>query len=45
MKDFAELALLDGIAQAGLCARGEVSPAELLDACLARIDALNPLLR
>jgi amidase len=33
------------MAQAELCARGEVSAAELLDACLERIDALNPLLR
>ncbi len=40
-----ELAPLDGMAQAELCARGEVSAAELLDACLERIDALNPLLR
>jgi len=45
MKDLATLARLDAMAQADLCARGEVSPAELFDACLARIDALNPLLR
>lgn len=40
-----ELARLDGMAQAQLCARGEVSAVELFDACIARIDALNPLLR
>jgi amidase len=45
MTDLASLARLDGVAQAELCARGEVSPDELLDACMARIDALNPLLR
>ncbi|MCY1078296.1 amidase [Archangium lansingense] len=45
MKELASLARLDGMAQAELCARGEVSADELLDACLARIDALNPLLR
>jgi len=45
MKDFASLARLDAMAQAELCARGEVSASELYDACLARIDALNPLLR
>ncbi|QRN96497.1 amidase [Archangium violaceum] len=45
MKDMVSLARLDGMAQAELCARGEVSAAELFDACLARIDALNPLLR
>jgi amidase len=39
------LARLDATAQAELCARGEVSPDELLAACLARIEALNPLLR
>ncbi|WP_375768830.1 amidase family protein [Archangium gephyra] len=45
MTDLAPLAHLDGVAQAELCARGEVSPDELFDACMARIDALNPLLR
>lgn len=45
MTDLASLARLDGVAQAELCARGEMSAEELLDACLARIDALNPLLR
>ncbi len=40
-----ELARLDAVAQAELCARGEVSSAELFDACVARIAALNPLLR
>lgn len=41
----ASLARLDGMAQAELCARKEVSAEELFEACLARIDALNPLLR
>jgi amidase len=45
MTELASLARLDGVAQAELCARREVSAAELFDACLARIDALNPLLR
>ena len=45
MKDLVSLARLDAMAQAELCARGEVSASELYDACLARIDALNPLLR
>jgi amidase len=45
MTDLASLARLDGVAQAELCARGELSADELFDACLARIDALNPLLR
>ncbi|MFY0527654.1 amidase [Archangium gephyra] len=45
MTDLAALARLDGMALAELCARGEVSPEELFDACMARIDALNPLLR
>jgi amidase len=45
MKELAALARLDGVAQAELCARGEVSADELLGACLERIEALNPLLR
>jgi amidase len=45
MENLAPLARLDAIAQAELCARGEVSAAELFEAALARIDALNPLLR
>jgi amidase len=45
MKNLKDLASLDAMAQAELCARKEVSAAELFDACLARIDALNPLLR
>lgn len=44
MPDMETLARLDGVAQAELCARGEVSPEELRDAALARIDALDPLL-
>ena len=45
MTDLGKLARLDAIAQAELCARGEVSPAELWDQCLQRIALLNPLLR
>lgn len=45
MTDLTQWARLDGMAQAELCARRQVSAAELFDACLARIDALNPLLR
>jgi Asp-tRNA(Asn)/Glu-tRNA(Gln) amidotransferase A subunit family amidase len=45
MTDLSSLARLDGVAQADLCARGEVSADELFAAALARIDALNPLLR
>jgi len=40
-----QLARLDAIAQAELCARGEVSAAELWAECLERIALLNPLLR
>mgnify|MGYP002777821414 CR=1 FL=1 len=40
-----EFARLDGVAQAQLVARGEVSAAELLEACAERIAALDPLLR
>jgi amidase len=43
--DLAKLARLDAIAQAELCARGEVSAAELWAECLERISHLNPLLR
>jgi amidase len=39
------LAALDGVAQAELIARGDLSAEESFDACLARIDALDPLLR
>src|SRR5215813_13337377 len=39
------LARLDATAQAELVARREISREEAWDACLARIDALNPLLR
>ncbi|HVY28891.1 MAG TPA: amidase family protein [Polyangiaceae bacterium] len=45
MTDFSELARLDAMAQAELCRRGEVSAAELWDACQARLDALEPSLR
>lgn len=45
MSDLAAVARLDAIAQAELCARGDCSAAELFDACIARIEALNPVLR
>lgn len=45
MADGAALARLDAMAQAELCARGEVTAEELWSACLERIAALNPLLR
>jgi amidase len=37
-----DLAVLDAIAQAALVRDGSVSPCELVDAALARIDAVNP---
>lgn len=45
MKDLAFLARLDGVAQAELVARNEVTARELLDACEARIAAVEPLIR
>ncbi|MDB5217181.1 MAG: Amidase [Myxococcaceae bacterium] len=45
MTDLAELARLDGMGQAELLARKEVSAVELFDGCIARLEALNPLLR
>src|SRR5689334_16961993 len=44
MKNWTSLGCLDAMAQAELCARKEISEAELFNAGLARIDALNPLL-
>jgi len=41
MDPFAEM---DGVDQARLVARGEVSAAELVEACLRRIETLDPLL-
>ena len=38
------LTWLDATAQAGLVRRGEATPAELVDAAIARIEALNPRL-
>ncbi len=38
----AELARLDAIAQAELVRRGEVTPLELVDAAIERIEKLNP---
>lgn len=37
-----DLARLDATAQAGLVRRGEVTPSELVDAAIARIEAMNP---
>lgn len=45
MADWTTLARLDGIGQAELCARGEVTSDELFAAAERRIEALNPLLR
>jgi amidase len=45
MHDRAALARLDAMAQAELCARGELSAGELWSAAQERIAALNPLLR
>jgi amidase len=45
MTALATLARLDALAQAELCARGELSAAEAWQACQSRIAALNPLLR
>ncbi|MEP6625002.1 MAG: amidase [Acidimicrobiia bacterium] len=38
----ASLAALDATAQAELVARGDASPAELVDAAIARVEAVNP---
>jgi amidase len=42
--DTTDLAWLDATAQAELVRRGEVSPKELVEAAIARIEALNPRL-
>jgi amidase len=39
-----DITWLDGTAQADLVRRGEVSPVELVDAAISRIENLNPLL-
>jgi len=39
-----DLGAADATALAGLVARGEVSPTELLDAALAAVEARNPAL-
>jgi amidase len=39
------LARLDGVAQAELVARGELTALELLESCRQRVELLNPLLR
>jgi len=41
---FAEYADYDGLGLAALVRKGEVSPAELVDACIERIEAHNPAL-
>jgi amidase len=41
---FAEYADHDGMGLAALVSQGEVSPAELIDACIERIEAHNPAL-
>lgn len=43
MRNLASLARLDGVAQAQLVAKGELTASELLDACAARIDAIDPI--
>jgi amidase len=43
-KDLDFLAQVDGVGQAELVARGELSTAELLDACAARLERCEPLL-
>ncbi len=45
MKDMAFLARLDGVAQAELVARGELQATELLEACAARLEAIEPIVR
>lgn len=39
-----DLATLDGLAQAALVRRGEVTPVELVEAAIERIEAVNPAL-
>ena len=39
-----DLALLDGVAQGELVARGEVTATELVEAAIRRVEALNPVL-
>lgn len=43
MPDLAALSRLDAVAQADLVRRGKVTPRELVDAAIARIEAMNPL--
>jgi amidase len=44
MANMAELAFLDATAQAELVRRGDIAPRELIDAAIARLEALNPRL-
>ena len=44
MSAFDELAFLDGTAQAELVRRKQLTPLELVDAAIARIEQLNPKL-
>ena len=40
----AEILARDGLAQAEAIAKGDTTPAELLDAAIARTEAVNPAL-
>jgi len=42
VREVMETTWLDATAQAGLVRRGEVSPRDLVEAAIARIEALNP---
>src|SRR5690242_14808360 len=44
MTEMGELAWFDATAQADLVRRGEVSPKELVEGAIARVEALNPRL-
>jgi amidase len=39
-----ELSTMDGTAQAELVRRGELTPLELVDAAIARIERINPII-
>jgi amidase len=45
MPSLDHLARLDGVAQAGLVASGELHPLHLLDACRRRLELVDPVLR
>ena len=42
MRGFADFEQYDGLGLADLVQRGKVTPAELLDAAIERVEALNP---